>query len=258
MIRIVRLTRENLEQYAYPCMVHPTERIDNPSFFRFQCLPYLHKWINRRIFGFAAVFMGRAVGSVFYGPLKGSSLPLKCDAPDVRVLLCSFVDGAFHHADVGSRLINAVLEDCPSGSGLLVMASRLKSYMYYKPFLRLGFRLVLDGAFWKICYRPIRLEEVKVEMGHPRLHWKNFKPFTWVTENFCPLMVYMMGRQKQMVQTLSGQESEEIPLEQAVKLDRDVTPGFYLFGEKTQDILPENRFKKMIRKAVRRKSAGDC
>jgi hypothetical protein len=257
MIRIVRLTSENLEPYAYPCMVHPTERIENPSFFRFQCLPYLQKWIGKRVFGFAAVFMDKAVGSVFYGPLSGSSLPLKCDATDVQVLMCSFVDESFHHADVGRRMIQAVLEDCADRPGLLVMASRLKSYMYYKPFLHMGFRLVLDGEFWKICYRPIRTEEVRVEMARPRLRWKNLKPFTWITENFCPLMVYMMGRQRQMVQMLSSQESEEIPLEQAVKLDRDVTPGFYLFGEKTQDILPENRFKKMIQKAVRKKSAGD-
>jgi len=257
MVRIVRLTEENLEPYAYPCMVHPTERIENPAFFRFQCLPYLHKWIDKRIFGFAALFMDRAVGSVFYGPLRGSSLPLKCDSADAQVLLCSFIDQAFHQADVGRRLIDAVIEDCASRPGLLVMASRLKSYMYYKPFIRMGFKLVLDDGFWKIGYRPIRKEEVKVEMVHPRLRWKNFKPFTWVTEDFCPLMVYMMGRQKQAVQKISGQESEVIPLEQAVERDRDVMPGFYLYGEKTQDLLSENKFKRMIRRAIRRKSAGD-
>ncbi|MBN1896007.1 hypothetical protein JW906_16090 [bacterium] len=258
MIRIIRLTAENLETYAYPCMSHPTERIENPSFFRFQCLPTLRKWINQRIFGFAAVFMDRSIGSVFYAPLAGSSLPLKCDAADVQVLICSYIDQAFRRADVGRRLIDAVLEDCASRSGLLVMSSCLKSYMYYKPFLRMGFKLVLDGEFWKIGYRPIRKAEVKVEMAHPRLHWKDLKPFTWITENFCPLLVYMTGRQKQVIQKISGQESEVIPLEKAVERDRDVTPGFYLYGEKTQDILSENKFKKMIKKALRKKSAGNA
>jgi predicted GNAT family acetyltransferase len=255
-MEIAKLTPENIDEFAYPCMMKKSRWIKNPEHYRSISLSHLKKNIDRRINGIVAVESGRAVGHLFYGPLKGAGFPVRCDEEDINAVFCTFMDGKYSGEGIGKKMVEAVVDDLRGTPGLLVLATGLKEYMPIQPFLKLGFRQILDGPFWKIGYHPIEKETVDVETYIPELEWDYVKPFTFITGDFCPFLVHIREEQKTIANKFQDLlPVEEIPFEDAVKQDENVTPGFYIYGKEVPPgILAGSKLKQYIKKTVRDES----
>ena len=166
------------------------------------------------------------------------------------------MDGEYSGKGIGKKMVEAAVKDVQGTPGLLVLATGLKEYMPIESFLELGFHRIHDGPFWKIGYHPMEKESVQVETYVPELEWDYVKPFTFVTDDFCPFLVYLREEQKSIA--LKFQELlpiEEIPFEDAVEKDENVTPGFYIYGKQVPPgILTGRELKRYIKDAVRDES----
>ena len=255
-MEIVKLTPENIEALAYSCMMERSRWIRNPEHYRSISISYLKKTINHRILGVVAVQDGKPVGHLFYGPLKGIGLPVRCDEEKINAIHCTCVDKQWTRKGIGKAMIDAVVEDSKDTPGILVMATKLKMFMPIDSFLRLGFNQIHDDDFWKIGYYPIQKESVHVETYTPELEWDYVKSFTFITDDFCPFFVHLRQKQKAIAMKFPEQlPIDEIPFENAIQRDENVIPGFYLFGrEIPPGILSSGKLKRFIKRTIRDES----
>ena len=255
-MEIVKLTSDNIENFSYPCMLKKTRWVPNPQHYRSMSISHLRKNIDGRIKGVVAIAHGKPIGYLFYGPLKGAGFPVQCSEERINAIFCTTVDASWTRKGTGKAMVESAVEDSKTTPGLLVLATGMKMFMPIKPFLKLGFRQIHDGEFWKIGYYPIQKESVQVETYTPQLEWDYVKPFTFITDDFCPLLIHL--REEQMKIASKFQEQlpiEEIPFEEAVRKDENVTPGFYLYGKQIPPgFLTGWSIKRFIKKTIRDES----
>ena len=255
-MEIIHLTPENADALAYPCVIHGTRQMRRSRPYRNVSITFLQKTINTRIKGIAAVEDGRAVGHLFYGTLKGSGLPVRCSESDIPAVFCTFVNRKYSRMGVGKAMIEAAIRGCKDESGLLVLATRQKTYMPMTLFSRLGFQKIHEDGFWNIGYYPITRASVDVETYVPELEWDYVKPFTFVIRNLCPFLIRLREDQKRTASHFHDLlPIDEVPFEEAVRRDENVTPGFYLFGKEVPiSLMAGWKLKRYIKKSIQDES----
>ena len=117
----------------------------------------------------------------------------------------------------------------------------------------MGFRLIAEDPFRKVCYYPIQKDIVEAEIVEPELEWDYVKPFTVVTGDYCPHIISQREQQKKVASGFTDQlPIDDVSLEQAKEKDPNVIPGFYVFGKYVpSELLSEKQFKKYLKKAIR-------
>jgi predicted GNAT family acetyltransferase len=255
-MEIVHLTPENIEEYAYPCMMKKTRWVKHPERYRAVSLAFLQKTLGTSVHGICAIRNGQSVGHLFYGLLKGAGFPVRCREENIPAIFCTHVRPSFGRQGAGKAMVEAAVGACQDAPGLLVLASGMKSYMPIEPFLRLGFHLIHEDGFWKIGYYPIQKASVHVETYTPELEWDYIKPFTFITGDFCPFLVHLREEQKKCASRFHEQlPIEEIPFKEAIRRDENAVPGFYLYGKEVPTTLMAGwRLKRYIKKGVRDES----
>jgi len=220
-MEIVRLTTENIAEYAYPCMMKKTRWVKHPERYRAVSLSFLQKTLGQSVLGICAIKEGKSVGHLFYGPLKGAGFPVRCREENIPAVFCTHVRPSFARQGAGRAMVEAAVEACQDAPGLLVLASGMKSYMPIEPFLQLGFQMIHEDGFWKIGYYPIQKASVHVETYTPELEWDYIKSFTFITGDFCPFLVHLREEQKKC----ASRFHEQLPIEETRQGSTHVAHG---------------------------------
>ena len=255
-MEIQKLTRENSEILAYPCMNKRNLFIWNPKKYRDRALPILQNRISKDIQGVVAVENNRSIGHIFYGSVQNSGFPIRCQDKNAIVILCSFIEKKYAGKRIGRTMLEAVCKNVGSAPGILVMATSTKYYMHDKSFIKLGFHSLYHHNLWHILYFPIKKKTINTETYDPELEWDYVRPFTFITYGLCPFSIQLWEKQKKVAFTFKDLlPIEELSYQEALKKDENVVPGFYLFGK----LVPPGpltgwKLKRYIKKAVRTES----
>ena len=255
-MEIVHLTPENIQEYAYPCMMKKSRWVIHPERYRTISLSFLQRALGTSVHGICAVRDGKSVGHLFYGPLKGAGFPVRCRDERIPAIFCTHVDTSFGRQGAGRAMVEAAVGASQDAPGLLILSTGVKLYMPIEPFIKLGFHLIHEDRFWKIGYYPIQKASVHVETYTPELEWDYIKPFTFITGDFCPFLVHLREEQKKCASRFHEQlPVEEIPFEEAVRRDENAVTGFYLYGKEVPTSLMAGwRLRRHIKKVVRDES----
>jgi len=252
-MKIIQITQDNADQYAYDCMRRGNIFVRHPQPYRESMLPALKDHAGRDVFNFVAVEEDKPIGHLLLGTTTVLGIPLLIQ-PEVPVILCTYVKRGYEKKGVGTSLIEAAKSSFQDVPGLLILTTKSRMYMPFQRFERFGFKEIYIHDFWKIGYLPIQQETVHVEFYEPELEWDYVKPFTLIPGGYCPFMLHIWQIQKRAAESFKHYAPvKEMRLEEARTKAPNVTPGFYVFG-KTAPAKPMFgwQFKRYIQKAIRK------
>ena len=229
-MKLVKLSLKNIEKLGYPCMLRRSIWMKNQKKYRSQSICFLNENLTK-VKSIAAVEGEAVIGFVLYGPLRLSTIPLRCNVEDITTIYCIWIKTSQRKKGVGRALIQKLKEEMKNESGILSLTTNKTFIMPFKPFEKMGFQLIHDSDFWKIGFYPVKKERVEVSFYSPELEWDHVKPFTFVERGDCPFISFRLDKlKKYLLKFKDHLPIDEIAYEEAIKKDESVIPGFYLFG----------------------------
>lgn len=251
-MKLVQLSSNNIEQYGYPCMLRRSIWMRNPIEYRSRSICFL-KESSKNLSGIAAVEDNHAIGFIFYGPLNLSSIPVRCDVEGIPTIYCTWIKRSKTKKGIGRAMIQKLKEDMKKEPGIISLTTNKTFIMPFKPFQKMGFKLIHDSGFWKIGFYPIQRNHVEVGFYTPELEWDHVKPFTFITRDDCPFVSYRRDKLKKYLLKFEDHlPIDEIPYKEAKKKDENIIPGFYLFGQFVPfEKIMSFEFKQLLNKAIR-------
>lgn len=107
---------------------------------------------------------GEVVGHISYAMSEKALVPYEVE-PGVACIYCTEILRDYGHKGYGRMMFDYMKKELKKEGlkGIMVPATGIKEFMYYKQFEKQGFKIIMEHALFKIMYFSLNKESIKVK-----------------------------------------------------------------------------------------------
>ncbi|MBS7614915.1 hypothetical protein KEJ18_04205 [Candidatus Bathyarchaeota archaeon] len=177
-----------------------------PSTDWIKYLPDAREWLKANlgtcIEGYHLLDGDNVVGLVYWARSENALMPFIVE-PGVACIYCSELLSRYKHKGNGRLMMDYVKSDLKQQGfkGILVPATDLEVYMFYKDFQKQGFKIIKEHPPIKVMYYPLKKENIEVSIVDLKYEPSTDKVEVTLFRNFmCPVNASMYHMIKEVAE----------------------------------------------------------